>query len=112
MCWCNPSNKICGGPDCFPPNKASEYWEAYTNSDLTEGRGFDVTIAFFVNREDAERAANKQGVMGTNAKVRKVRAPRVFASFAEYQDYRKRDLKAAALAKLTAEEKAALGIVP
>lgn len=61
MCWCDPSIRTddCGGPNCFAPNKASEYYEAYTNSDLAEGRGFDVTIAFFVNHEDAVRAAKK-----------------------------------------------------
>lgn len=48
-------------------NRASELcWEAYTNSDQTEGRGHDVTIAFFTHRKDAVKAARCTGLMGTD----------------------------------------------
>ena len=111
MCWCNPSIRTpnCGGPTCYPPPPAS-YWEAFTNSDLTEGRGFDVTIAFFSKREDAVRAAHKRGPMGVDADVREVRRPIVFDSYAAFEKQLTVDARQRALSKLTAEDRRILGL--
>lgn len=92
-------------------NSASELcWEAYTNSDQTEGRGHDVTIAFFTHRKDAVKAARCTGLMGTDGSVRKVQRPKVFESYADYEKHVKLDLRERALQKLTAEERQALGL--
>lgn len=92
-------------------NRASELcWKAYTNSDQTEGRGHDVTIAFFTHRKDAVKAARNAGPMGTDGSVRKVQRPKVFESYADYEKHVKFDLRERALQKLTAEERQALGL--
>lgn len=92
-------------------SRASELcWEAYTNSDQTEWRGHDVTIAFFTHRKDAVKAARNAGPMGTDGSVRKVQRPKVFESYADYEKHVKLDLRERALQKLTAEERQALGL--
>lgn len=91
-------------------------WEAYTNSDQTEGRGHDVTIAFFTRHEDAVRAAKRWSDANSRpwhpwmcACVREAPRPRVFESYADYEKQLTSDLKERALQKLTAEERKALG---
>lgn len=60
-------------------------YEAYTNSDLNEGRGHDVTIAYFVNEGDAEMASRGKGVFGSDAHVRSVDLKTVvYESLEEY----------------------------
>lgn len=91
-------------------NSASELcWEAYTNSDQTEGCCHDVTIAFFAHRKDAVKAARRAGPMGTNGSVCEVQRPKVFESYADYEKHVKLDLRERALQKLSAEERQALG---
>lgn len=85
-------------------------WEAYTNSDQTEGRGHDVTIALFTRRKDAVKAARGTGPMGTDGRVREVQRPKVFESYADYEKHVKPALRERALQKLTAEERKALGL--
>lgn len=60
-------------------------YEAYTNSDLTEGRGHKVTIGYFVNKIDAEKAAVGKGVMGYNAHVTPANVK--FVVFESYEEY-------------------------
>ena len=45
-------------------------WVAYTNTDLTEGRGRDVPIAFCAAEATAIRLARKKYVQGSNGPVR------------------------------------------
>jgi len=86
-------------------------WEAYTNSDLTEGRGSDVTIAFFTNEAAAIRAARGRGPMGSDAYVRPHQKPMIFDSYEAYAASQKQDIRRQALAKLSQEEKRELGLV-
>jgi hypothetical protein len=84
-------------------------YEATKNSDRLEGRGHTIRIAAFTKREDAEQAAKGHGVMGMgNGDVDPIT---VYENFVEYLSKSKADLRKKALAKLTPEEKAALGIV-
>lgn len=46
-------------------------WVAYTNSDLNEGRGYDIPIATCEMEITAHRLARRQYVQGTNGPVRK-----------------------------------------
>ncbi len=48
-----------------------ECWEVFINTDMLEGRGSDVTLAFFTNEKDARDVAQGRGPMGTLAGVRK-----------------------------------------
>lgn len=45
---------------------------AYTNSDLTEGKGTDIPIAVCKLESTAKRLANKRYVQGSNGPVRKI----------------------------------------
>lgn len=108
MCWCTPKSRrtpICSSTNCYP-----KCWEAYTNSDLTEGRGSDVFIGYFRNKEDADNAVKGNGPMGTNAYVREVREPKIYKTYLEFVEDKQIDLKRSALNKLTREEKRALGL--
>lgn len=89
------------------------YFEAYTNSDLTEGRGGDVHIGYFRYEDDAKKAVKGRGVWGTDASVRMVqdKTIRVFESYEEFTTVQTSDLKTKALNKLTVEEKKALGLL-
>lgn len=64
---------------------------------------------FFRTEEDAATIATLEAEPG-QLRVRSATIPCVFESIPAYRDYKKRDLKASALAKLTSEEKAALGL--
>ena len=46
------------------------FYVAYSNSDLTEGRGYDIPIAVCELEATAIRRAHKQYVQGTNGPVR------------------------------------------
>ncbi len=107
MCWCDHSIRTpnCGKPECYP-----KCWEAYTNSDLTEGRGSDVFIGYFRNKGDADTAVKGNGPMGTDAYVREVREPKIYKTYLEFVEDKQIDLKRSALNKLTREEKLALGL--
>lgn len=48
-----------------------EAWVAYTNSDCTEGRGFDIPIAVCASEATAIRLARKAYVQGSDGPVRK-----------------------------------------
>jgi hypothetical protein len=45
-------------------------WVAYTNTDLTEGRGYDVPIAVCAAEATAKRLAQKRYVQGSDGPVR------------------------------------------
>lgn len=85
-------------------------YPAQQNADLTEGRGPMVTKALFTSEGDAQRAAETlEGVMGHGHG--KVGAPIVvYQSLAEYMDERYGEVRKQALAKLTREERRALGL--
>jgi hypothetical protein len=96
-----------------------KYYELTYNSDGTEGRGYSIVAARFVNKDDAvavcndERYWKKHGVMGTKMDpkydVREVCGP-LFESTADYWHYDVDEVKKKALAKLTDAEKKALGL--
>lgn len=50
-------------PETFP------LFVVYTNTDLTEGRGYQYPIAWAESRATAVRLAHKKGVMGSDAEV-------------------------------------------
>lgn len=54
-------------------NKITLY-EVYTNSDLMEGRGYEVFVGRYIDREIAQRAAKGEGIMGTDAYIRTITA--------------------------------------
>lgn len=81
---------------------------AQENTDLTEGRGLMRTVALFASAEDAGKAIKGRGVMG--AGDGKVVPMRVYQSFDEFWDEQKEKLRSMALAKLSPEERAVLGI--
>ena len=47
-----------------------EVWVVYTNTDLTEGRGYEYAMAVCECESTAIRLARKQGVQGMDARVR------------------------------------------
>lgn len=81
---------------------------AYKNADQTEGRGPMVPIAFFMQPQDARRAARGQGVMGCGDGD--VKCLEVYASFDEWQLIQSDEFRRTALAKLTPEERKALNL--
>ena len=84
-------------------------YEAYTNSDLIEGRGNDVHLGYFKVQSDAEKASSGRGVMGTNAHVRL--APiLIYENFEEFAEVRAKDVREQALNKLSWEERKLLGL--
>lgn len=87
-------------------------YEAYTNSDLTEGRGRPVHIAYFTHEEDAKKATRGRGVMGTDAHYQAVnKTINVYDSYAEYTSTCDEQLRKAVLSKLTKDEKRVLGLL-
>lgn len=88
-----------------------EVFGAWRNSDLTEGKGYDILIGYFLKQEDAQRAAHKAGVMGADGTVKQEQLRVVvFENFGEYENERKADARKRALAKLTQEERILLGL--
>lgn len=86
-------------------------YEAYTNSDLTEGRGVAVHIGYFTDEDAAIRAAEHKGPMGTSAWVRQVdKVIKVFEDFGEFEKEQRNEARARGLSKLTQEEREALGL--
>lgn len=81
-------------------------YATYQNSDLTEGRGPCVMRSVFANKEDAEWYNSNciGGVMGTpnDCKIKEII---VFDSLDEVEGHRKLEIRKAALAKLTEEER-------
>ena len=62
-----PTNEAGHGlPETFP------MFVVYTNTDLTEGRGYQYPIAWCESPATAARIAHKKGVMGSDAEVREV----------------------------------------
>lgn len=53
-------------------NETKSVWVAYTNTDCTEGRGYDVPIAVCAARATAIRLARKKYVQGTDGPVREM----------------------------------------
>lgn len=45
-------------------------WVVWTNTDLTEGRGRQIPIAWHESQTDAINSAHKKGVMGSDASVK------------------------------------------
>lgn len=96
-------------------------YKVTTNSDTTEGRGATILIGWFIHEDVARKAARGQGVMGTDANVGPLRVKvaktpgkkgKMYLLGDEvstrYED--PAEVRARALAKLTDEEKAALGL--
>ena len=49
--------------------KTKSIFIVWTNTDLTEGRGYQVPIAYCEKEATARRLAKKKGVMGTDASI-------------------------------------------
>lgn len=89
-----------------------ECYEAFTNSDLNEGRGSKVTIGYFKKSTDAERAVKGKGVMGTDGDVKYTTLTvKVFENYQEYTAENVIRTREIALSKLTKEEKLVLGLL-
>jgi len=82
-------------------------WAAREEIDKTEGKGGSRIFAYFKKKEDAQQAAKHKGVWGQDGEVEPIY---VHSSFAEWQAHINQELRQRALAKLTEEEKRALGI--
>lgn len=88
-----------------------DVYKATINSDSTEGRGYEVLVGYFTNEEDARKAVKGQDTMGSDGRVTLMDlCVEVYETYKEYQDGKKRDLKARALAKLTPQERVLLGL--
>lgn len=100
-------------------------YEVITNTDTTEGRGRNYTLGVCSNESAAKALAKGQGVMGSNAEVRRTTFLRVQYNdhSGDLQDFyvmKSQDVtehfdpeaeeREAALAKLTDREKELLGI--
>jgi len=81
---------------------------AERNLDLTEGRGPIIAIGYFRTITDARLAAKGWGVQGVGDGI--VRPTILYDSFVEFKLDETEKIKACALAKLTDEEKEALGL--
>lgn len=87
-------------------------WEAYTNSDLTEGKGSDVHIGYFNRESDAKQAVKGRGVWGTDASVRPAEIHiKIYESYKEFEDETMASARRRALDKLSFEEKKALNLL-
>jgi len=75
--------------------------------DLTEGKGGMVVIGYFLNQADALYATKGWGVMGYGDG--EVKELNLYSSVEDWEKHEKLKLKASALAKLTLEERKALG---
>jgi hypothetical protein len=58
-------------------NETKSVWVAYTNTDCTEGRGFDVPIAVCTAKATAIRLARKQYVQGHDGPVREMQLVKI-----------------------------------
>lgn len=86
-------------------------YEAYTNSDLTEGKGIDVHIGYFTNEIDAIKAAKGKGVMGLEAYTRYVdKTINIFDNLSEYYSTIDTKIMENIKSKLNSEEKRVLGL--
>lgn len=96
-------------------------YRVVTNSDLNEGRGRDVTVGWFYNRDDAVTASVGVGVFGSDAKIEEHEKAVVWIDGDKdrmfllgekvifvYED--PRVVRERALAKLTAKEREVLGL--
>ena len=79
----------------------------YVNTDLTEGRGNEVLIGLFTQREDAAHFAKGKGVMGSDARVTAID---LYSSYEDWWKAESARLRSSALARLSVEEKKALGL--
>ena len=97
-------------------------FQVIANTDTTEGRGSNYTVGWFLTEGVAKSAARGKGPMGTDARVEREQkdvviveaggvrkifllGPPVDASYEDPAEVRRR-----ALAKLTPEEREALGV--
>ena len=58
-------------PDEYCIQEIKEVWVVYTNTDLTEGRGYDYPLVVCEMPITAMRLARKEYVMGSDAPVRR-----------------------------------------
>ena len=78
--------------------------EVLENADATEGRGPMIHHSYFANRIDAEKICNNPWFESRPVKLI------IFDSVEEYKNENLKKLREYALNKLTAAEKAALGL--
>lgn len=83
-------------------------YEASCNSDSIEGRGYKVTIGYFEDEADAKHAVEGLGPMGMSDGD--VYECVLFKSFKEFEEWKNGETRRKALAKLTREERVALGL--
>jgi hypothetical protein len=103
------------------------------NTDTEEGRGRQYPIAYFLDQTSAEVAGKKRGVQGTDCEVESktvtlldtsrgdpmsghlqeeiyLVGERVYRNLSEYKAGQEDEIRARAMAKLTAEERKVLGL--
>lgn len=81
-----------------------------SHADTNDGRG-DITVAHFRREQDAKRASEGFYVMGCkDADVGRVTTVKVYDSFEEWSLDELEKKRQQALSKLTADERAALGV--
>ena len=86
-------------------------YEATGDSDLTEGRGPPRHIGYFTHEADARQVVKGEGAMGSTGYVKRMDLRiEVYESLAEFEAGRQRSIREQALAKLTKEERKALGL--
>lgn len=93
-------------------------FEVTTNTDSTEGRGHEIHYGWYLTRAEAKRAGRGRYVMGTDCPIRQQTievvtiGDRMFVLGDEIdlKSEPPEEVKARALAKLTEEEREALGL--
>lgn len=86
-------------------------FEIFANTDMTEGKGFPVSIGFASNLSTADKIAEGRGVFGSKARVEAVNKEIiVFDNYEEYLDSKKENKIKNTLDKLNKEEIKLLGL--
>jgi hypothetical protein len=81
------------------------------NTDSIEGRGTSFDIAYTSNQTTANKIAKGRGVFGANADVQAfTKTYTLYETFEQFEEDRVNGVKVKALAKLTDEDKKALGL--
>jgi hypothetical protein len=92
----------------LPPG-CSRVWQVWVNTDSIEGRGQMKLFGQFVNRHDAEEAAQGKGPMG--ASDGDIREGIICDSMDAFKAWKQDERRQRALSKLTFEDKQILGLL-
>ena len=81
------------------------------NSDLTEGRGYMNNVALFDSRYQAEKCADDQPKIMNVGKSTDILEMVLYDSYISFKDSEREKIRERALAKLSIEERIALGLI-